>query len=82
MGSLWKLAQPLFETVQKPDNKDYPNTSYAGYIILPNQYFCLFFPIVWTDPPDVGESFVLPRTLVTETDQKTPYNKCMADSSK
>jgi len=80
-GSLWRLAQSIFETLQKLDNKDYPDTGYAGYM-MPPQYFRLFSPVVWTDPPDVGESFVLPRTLVTETDQKTAYNKWTADSTK
>jgi hypothetical protein len=80
-GSLWRLAQSIFETLQKLDNKDYPDTGYAGYM-MPPQYFRLFSPVVWTDPPDVGESFVLPRTLVTETDQKTAYNKWTADATK
>eukprot|EP00804_Cyclotella_cryptica_P030999 CCRYP_013582-RA/>CCRYP_013582-RA protein AED:0.56 eAED:0.40 QI:0/-1/0/1/-1/1/1/0/562 len=80
-GSLWKLAQAIFETLQKLDNKDYPDTGYAGYM-MPPQYFRLFSTRIWTDPTDVGESFVLDRSLITETDQKTAYNKWVADVTK
>lgn len=80
-GSLWKLAQSIYEALQKIDNKDYPDTGYAGYM-MPPEYFRLFSTTVWRDPPDVGESFVLDRTLVTETDQKTAYNEWYARAGK
>jgi hypothetical protein len=80
-GSLWKLAQTIFEALQKLDNKEYPDTGYAGYM-MPPQYFRLFSAKVWTSPTDVGESFVLDRTLITETDQKTAMNKWKADAAR
>ena len=73
-GSLWKLAQLVFEALQKIDNKDYADTSYAGYM-MPPEYFRLFSAVAWNNPADISESFILGGTLITETDQKTAYNK-------
>ena len=80
-GTLWKLAQSIYEALQKLDNKDYPDTGYAGYM-MPPEYFRLFSNTVWMNPPDVGESFILDRTLVTETDQKTAFNEWTARATK
>jgi hypothetical protein len=65
------MAQLIFETLQKLDKKDYPDTGYTGYM-MPPQYFRLFSPVMWNDRPNAGESFVLDRTLVTKSTRRPP----------
>jgi len=50
--------------------------------MMPPEYFCLFSTTVWRNPPAVGESFSLDRTLITETDQKMAYNEWKARADK
>ena len=57
-GSLWTLAQSIYETLQKLDNKNYPDTGDAGYM-MPPEYFRLFSATAWRNPPNVGKSFIL-----------------------
>jgi hypothetical protein len=50
--------------------------------MMPPEYFRLFSTTAWRNPPNVGESFIIDRTLITETNQKTAYNEWKARADK
>jgi hypothetical protein len=71
---IWDLANRLYEALCKIDSPDYPNIGHAGYM-MPADYFRLFSSNSWNDPAKIDNCFILPPTLIAETDQKSAMNR-------
>ena len=85
-GSLWHLAQQIYEALRKLDHKDHPTDGWSGYLMAPEE-FAVPSATEWKTPEDVEQYYVMPTTAITLGDHEQAkgefkYKKEIPDSYK